>query len=73
MQIWLEGPDIFNFFFRKKCWVTFLFLEKVRTFTGLYKLGNILGDSVVTGFWSLPIAFVALRDLELPWLVLVHP
>lgn len=26
-----------------------------------------------SGLWSLPIAFVALRDLELAWLVLVHP
>lgn len=33
----------------------------------------MLGDPVVTGLWSLPIAFVALRDLELAWLVLVHP
>lgn len=52
---------------------SFSFLEKVRTFTGLYKLGNMLGDPVVRGLWSLPIALVALRDLELAWLVLVHP
>lgn len=69
----LKTQIFLTFYLEKKCWVAFLFLEKVKTFTGLYKLGNMLGDSVVTGLWSLPIAFVALRDLELAWLVLVHP